>query len=421
MLNRLWRYCNKIFKLNEHLQELENKGFTKKNNEPFITAILFIAMFMRFKSFNVLEKHMSRNTKVWEKLLDTNYLPSIDTISIKTENSDIDGLRRMNKIFIHKLRRNKVFNINEASNGLMVAGIDGHETFCSEKRCCDDCKTRTKTVNGEEVIEYYHSYVVCQLLLCSIPVIIDIEPIGSDEGELTAAKRLVRRILKEQPRMVDVFCFDALYLGSPLLNLLETKNKYWITVIKQKNRDAYKEIDKLLPNVKKTKTKINNRDVCLYDMPELVGWDKLDKSFRAVVSDEKWMEWKRISKKKKIEITKTSHWRWLTNMPEVYKADIIYRFGHARWDVENRGFNDLANNINFDHPYHHNPVSLMAILWIISITFNLSYSFYEKNLKPEIKKKLIQDRSQLAFAMIETFVLLNDVIFNTSTTIGKPP
>ncbi len=196
MLNRLWRYCNKIFKLNEHLQELENKGFTKKNNEPFITAILFIAMFMRFKSFNVLEKHMSRNTNVWEKLLDTNYLPSIDTISIKTENSDIDGLRRMNKIFIHKLRRNKVFNINEASNGLMVAGIDGHETFCSEKRCCDDCKTRTKTVNGKEVIEYYHSYVVCQLLLCSIPVLIIRTLTGSLPKLIIFAKSLASSSVK---------------------------------------------------------------------------------------------------------------------------------------------------------------------------------------------------------------------------------
>jgi len=114
-------------------------------------------------------------------------------------------------------------------------------------------------------------------------------------------------------------------------------------------------------------------------------------------------------------------WRWLTNMPAVYKADIIYRFGHARRDVENRGFNDLANNINFDYPYRHNPVSLMAILWIISITFNLSYSFYEKNLKPEFKKKIIQARSQLAFAMLETFILLKDVIFKVSTTISQPP
>ena len=101
---------------------------------------------------------------------------------------------------------------------------------------------RTKTVNGEEVIECFHSYVVCQLILCSIPVIIDIEPIGPGEGELTVAKRLIRQIFKAQPRMVNVFCFDALYLDSQLLNLLERKNKHWIAVIKQKTEMLIKKL-----------------------------------------------------------------------------------------------------------------------------------------------------------------------------------
>ena len=420
MLKRLWRYCDKIFKLNESLQKLENKGFTNKNNEPFITAILFIAMFMRFKSFNMLEKHMSRNRHIWKKLLNTDYLPSIDTISRKTESSDISGLRKTNRSFIYKLRRNKAFNINEASNGLVVAGIDGHETFCSEKRCCQSCKTRKKIVNGEEVIEYFHSYVVCQILLCSVPAIIDIEPIGPGEGELTAAKRLILRICEEQPRLVDVFCFDALYLDSQLINQLEKMNKYWVTVLKQKKREAYKEIDILLAKAKPIEFKTKKRNIKLYDLHELSGWDNLNNTFRAVVSDEKWYQWKRISREKKEKKLVTCHWRWLTNMPSAYSAKIIHKFGHGRWDEENRGFNDLANNINFDHPYRHNPVSLMAILWIISITFNLSYSFYQRNLKYDFRRQFVQNRSQLAMTVIETFILINDTIFDAPISAGSP-
>ena len=84
----------------------------------------------------------------------------------------------------------------------------------------------------KEVTEYYHKYVVCQLILCSVPVIIDIEPINPGEGELTAAKRLIKRILNQQPRRVDVFCFDALYLDSDLLNLIDGKKKFWVAVFK---------------------------------------------------------------------------------------------------------------------------------------------------------------------------------------------
>ena len=114
------------------------------------------------------------------------------------------------------------------------------------------------------------------------------------------AKRLIRRMFKGQARMVDVFCFYGLYLDSKFLNLLEKKNKYWIAVLKQKNRDTYKEIDNVLPKTERYETKINDREVCLFDMPELVVWDNLDKSFIAVILDEKWLVYKRISKEEKL-------------------------------------------------------------------------------------------------------------------------
>jgi hypothetical protein len=419
MLSRLWRYCDKIFKLTNHLAQLKNKGFTKKNNEPFITAILFMAMFMRLKSFNALEDTMKRNKKVWKKILNTDYLPSIDTIPRRLRNSDIKGLANMAQKFNHKLRRNKALNTSQASNGLMVAAIDGHETFSSRKRCCSKCKRRRVKVKGKWIYEYFHSYVVCQLILVSVPVFMDMEPIKPREGELTAAKRLIKRILKEQSRMVDVFTFDALYLDSKLLNLLDKEKKYWIAVLKNENRDAYKEVDGLLDQTKAIKTKIGKRSVTLYDMHELAGWDKLDKTFRAVVSDERWYQWEMNPKREKEKVLKTSHWRWLTNMPPTYHPEIVHRFGHGRWNEEERGFNDLATNCHFDHPYHHHPIALLAMLWIIAITFNLSYAFYQKNLKPEIRKEEIRSRSQLAVTIIETFNSLDEAIFSISPLLAQ--
>jgi hypothetical protein len=220
MLKRQWQYCNKIFKLNEALLQLKNQGFSKKNNEPFLTAILLVAMFMRLRSFNALKQSLKKNSKRWEKLMDGKAPPSISTLERGIEKSDIDGLYQINRRNNHKLHRNKVFNIDNSSYGLMVAAVDGHETFCSELRCCSQCLTRKKTIKvktkvkieqkgkilfevkeeEKKVTEYYHKYVVCQLTLCSVPVIIDIESIMPGEGELTAAKRLIKRILKEQSR-----------------------------------------------------------------------------------------------------------------------------------------------------------------------------------------------------------------------------
>ena len=105
-------------------------------------------------------------------------------------------------------------------------------------------------------------------------------------------------------------------------------------MLKQEQREAYKEIELLMPGVEPLGLEINKRKVTLYDMHDLVGWDGLENTFRAVVSDEEWYEWKMNSERKKERVLKTSHWRWLTNMPSIYKAEIIYRLGHGRWEEE---------------------------------------------------------------------------------------
>jgi hypothetical protein len=103
------------------------------------------------------------------------------------------------------------------------------------------------------------------------------------------------------------------------------------------------------------------------------------------------------------------------------KESFKNRLGHGRWEEEERGFNDLANNYHFDHPYRHHSTALLAMLWIIAITFNLSYAFFERNLKAELKKSKIPSRSQLALSMIETFILLSECIFSISTDFKRPP
>jgi len=432
MLQRLWKYCNKIFKLKQALQQLKNQRFSERNNEPFLTTIMLIAAFMRIRSFHALKQSLKKNSKKWKKLLVGKVPPSISTFDRGTEKSDIDGLYQLNRRNNHKLHRNKVFNVDKASYGFMVVAADGHETISSENRCCPQCLTRKKTIKvktkikvvregkikfevkeeEKEVTEYYHKYVMCQLILCSVPVIMDIEPVRPGEGELTAAKRLIKRILKEQSRRVDVFCFDALYLDSDLLNLIDEKKKFWVVVLKQGNREAHKEIDRLLSSTKPIKTEINKRKVTLWDMNGLVGWDKLKKSFRAVVSYEKYREWELNPKtKEKEEVTKTQVWRWLTNIPSIYKAEMVYKFGHGRWDVENRGFHDLTTNCRLNHPFHHHPTSLLAMMWIISIAFNLSYAFYQRNLKTQLKE-CIKTRQQLAEEIRSDIKTADEPIFH---------
>ena len=63
-------------------------------------------------------------------------------------------------------------------------------------------------------------------------------------------------------------------------------------------------------------------------------------------------------------------------------------------------------------PLKHYPDALLAMLWIISIAFNLSFAFFNRNLKPQLKDKSIGNRSQLALTIIETFILLKGTVIN---------
>ena len=74
-------------------------------------------------------------------------------------------------------------------------------------------------------LEYYHRVVVAQWIGVTAPPILDLELIGPGEGEVTAARRLLERILRQHSRLIDVISADALYLEAPFLKqVLDLRN-----------------------------------------------------------------------------------------------------------------------------------------------------------------------------------------------------
>ena len=137
---------------------------------------------------------------------------------------------------IQQAERNKVFR--EGWYGaLRFVALDGWEPFCSYHRHCSHCLTRLverKLPSGEIVkeVQYYHRYVVAMLIDGQMDVTLDLEPVlpvdlregplkgERHEGELTAAKRLIRRVKRTYP-WVDVMVGDGLYANGPFLTLLK--------------------------------------------------------------------------------------------------------------------------------------------------------------------------------------------------------
>jgi hypothetical protein len=74
--------------------------------------------------------------------------------------------------------------------------------------------------------------------------------------------------------------------------------------------------------------------------------------------------------------------------PAVGAAAKIQRWGHDRWDLETRGFDELVTLWHMDHCFIHHPTALEALLLALATAFLLTDLFYERNLKPSARRHL---------------------------------
>ncbi|MCJ7843180.1 hypothetical protein MUB24_20335 [Lederbergia sp. NSJ-179] len=134
-----------------------------------------------------------------KRLLKGKRLPSVDTIRESLKGADLDQLEWMNEQVVQKARRNKVFR-GGTIDGWVVSAIDGVELFESVKKGGKDALTRV--IDG--VIHYYYRFVGCMTIGKEPRIVWGMEPLRAkkgdssqkDEGEITAAKRLVEQLYR---------------------------------------------------------------------------------------------------------------------------------------------------------------------------------------------------------------------------------
>ena len=83
--------------------------------------------------------------------------------------------------------------------------------------------------------EYYHRGVVAHLIGFDLPVVLDIEMLAPGEGEISAAKRLLERLMERYGRFFDAVVGDALFWEAPLFELCRKHDKRLLAVLKDNN------------------------------------------------------------------------------------------------------------------------------------------------------------------------------------------
>jgi len=82
-------------------------------------------------------------------------------------------------------------------------------------------------------------------------------------------------------------------------------------------------------------------------------------------------------------------WMWVTNLPTVFSLKNTVSICHARWQIENKCFNETVNTWKADHIYRHSKNAIIAFLLLLFICVNIFNIFSARNIKDKtIKTKV---------------------------------
>lgn len=383
MLHRLIQHAEKIFHLSELLAKVGDQRPLPRTPTTVVLKAALTMFWARLGSLNALES--VRTARFWKRWLQDK-MTSADTMGRVQSGVDVGQLRDALHQVYTRLKRNKALPLNL---GFGVAVLDGHEQHASYRRHCSGCRQRTvKTERGER-IQFYHRQVTLMLLPGARPnrkplrILLDCEPMLTDEDEVATALRLLTRVLAAYPRAFDLVLADALYATAPFLNFLIEHGKHALVVLKDERRNLYQDVAGLFTCVPAQRAKRRGRDCQWWDFPDLVSWPQVKTPLRVVRSVETYSVRRQLDK----QITQeTSDWTWVTTLPrQQAPTERIVSWGHQRWDIENFGFNDLVNGWQADHIYRHESRAIESFLLLAFLAYNVFHAFLNLNLKMQLR------------------------------------
>jgi hypothetical protein len=209
-------------------------------------------------------------------------------------------------------------------------------------------------------------------------VVLDFEPLRPGEEECAAALRLLRRLRPQYgPRFFDLVVVDSWYANGPFLQaVVEELGWPVIAVLKQERYEIHQEALALTRGQKPDRVvERDGRQVEVWDVSALRFSDTYPGPVRVVKVRERWRERRRVASQWVIQ-DKKQNWIWVV-AGELggYDGAVIRDLGHLRWKIENNAFGELTQHWHLTHCAHHQPVAVVALLWVKLIAFTLFHAF----------------------------------------------
>lgn len=379
ILRRLLGYARRRLGWEEVLDTVRDRRPRPQIGTRVILRSIVVMFLCRLGSLHSLSQTWP--STFWHRWLGRG-LPSADSLGRVAALMDPADVRRVQRHLYARLKRMKA--LPPLAHGLMLGVLDGHESHASFHRHCSACLQRSvQTANGERT-QYYHRHVTLQLVGQNCRLLLDAEPLRPGEDEIAAALRLLERVVADYPRAFDVVVGDALYTDPRLYQGVREHGKHALTVLKDERRDLIGDARSLFDQTAPCRVQRPKRTCDCWDLSGFTTWPQSGGAVRVVRSLER-ME--KADEPTALGSVSVSEWLWVTTLPvDQASTAAVVQMGHSRWDIENQGFNELANRWHADHVYRHEPTALLVFLLLAMICLNLFVMFYERDLKPAARR-----------------------------------
>lgn len=395
-------YIKKVFHIEKGLSKLTDGRKNPRYTTAQAVMPVMMAFLLRVRSFNTLN-NMIKCDEFRNTLQRGMKLPKIDAIRDTLKVININGLRQMLAYGIHKTKQNKVFDTGTI-DGHVVAAIDGTQTFNSDKKSCENCLSAFKKGKNEK--RNSHSSVVLSTVGEGSKLVIDFEQYKpgedkavKDEGELTAAKRLVKRVSENHRELIDIIVYDAIACSSEWINACIEANLETVVRVKNNNVESIRGIKK---QVNKSDEVAIWMDAKGYESVKVYegrfNMKNVDKPLRFV----KFLMKKPNGKRSQMMISTTCMEMDLR---------ILFKIIRARQDIENSIFHNLKTECGLEHCFVHGGNAIEAVLCLMFIASNFLQLFYNRRIK-----RSVQTQVELIRQLNKGLYLLKwkpELIFNT--------
>ena len=260
------------------------------------------------------------------------------------------------------LQRGKALEPFVFYQGHYLLSLDGTGYFSSQAIHCDSCLEKVNSKTGE--ITYQHQMLGAVLLHPDLREVIPLapEPIQKQDGttkndcERNAAKRLLRDIRKDHPRLKLIVVEDALASNGPhIRELMDCQMHYILGVKSGDHQSLFDNVTRAFDEDKITLVSWKEGDIWC-EIGFINGVPLNDSNPDLLVNFLDYSEYD-------LDGNRVKYFSWVTDLRITQKnAHWLTRGGRCRWKIENETFNTLKNQgYHFEHNYGHGHQNLSVV------------------------------------------------------------